>query len=37
MFNFILDSNGDVTSLDERSNSIVTRGGRTLTGTGTDE
>ena len=37
MFNFILDANGDVTSLDERSNSIVTRGGRTLTGTGTDE
>ena len=37
MFNFILDSNGDVTSLDERSNSIVTRGGRTVTGTGTDE
>ena len=37
MFNFILDANGDVTSLDERSNSIVTRGGRTVTGTGTDE
>jgi hypothetical protein len=37
MFNFILDANGDVTSLDERSNSIVTRGGRTLTGSGPDE
>ena len=32
MFNFVLDSKGDVTSLDERSNRIVTRGGRTLTG-----
>ena len=32
MFNFVLDKNGDVTSLDERSNSIVTRGGRTITG-----
>ena len=32
LFNFVLDKNGDVTSLDERSNSIVTRGGTTQTG-----
>jgi len=36
MFNFVLDANGDVTSLDERSNSIVTKSGATVSSVGTE-